>query len=194
MNLFPFVISQTIRMLLNVLWSPKAGLLVDICLLWSYDLYDYQLAPWLRKSHVANLHALQSASGAQRGKSGQQMSLRIFRCRHRSPNSLSFLRFQKLGLVCYEKCCVLPLCPFSASITAPNSFVIRRFFKPQPKLRECFIKIKKWQGKASFVSSEHFTFIYSLWENEAMSPMGAYDILDHFWLGKSLTLLGFCFI
>lgn len=130
-------------MLLNVLWSPKAGLLVDICLLWSYDLYDYQLTPWLRKSHVANLHALQSASGAQQGKSGQQMSLRIFRCRHRSPNSLSFLRFQKLGLVCYEKCCVLPLCPFSASITAPNSFVIRRFFKPQPKLRECFIKIKK---------------------------------------------------
>lgn len=38
MNLFPFVISQTIRMLLNLFWSPKAGLLVDICLLWSYDL------------------------------------------------------------------------------------------------------------------------------------------------------------
>lgn len=27
------------------LWSQKAGLLVDICLQWSYDLYDRKVAP-----------------------------------------------------------------------------------------------------------------------------------------------------
>jgi len=101
MNLFPFVRSQTMRTLLNLSCGPKAGLLVDICLLWSNDIYDHQVAPWLRKFSVAELHALQSVSGAWQGKSGQQMSLRIFLCRHCSPNSLSFLRFQKLGMVSY---------------------------------------------------------------------------------------------
>lgn len=45
MDLLPFAISQTIRTLLNPLWSPKAGLLVDPCFLWSYDLCDHQVAP-----------------------------------------------------------------------------------------------------------------------------------------------------
>lgn len=45
MDLLPFAIRQTIRMLLNPLWSPKAGLLVDPRFLCTYDLCGHQVAP-----------------------------------------------------------------------------------------------------------------------------------------------------
>lgn len=45
MDLLPFAISQTIRMLLNPSRSPKAGLLVEPCFLWNYDLCGHQAGP-----------------------------------------------------------------------------------------------------------------------------------------------------
>lgn len=120
MNLFPFVISQTIRMLLNFYGAKRQGCwLIFVCS--GVMICMTAKLPLDLMSNVANLHTLQSVNGARQGKSGQQMSLRIFLCRYCSPNSLSFLRFQKLGLVGYDKCCILPLCPTSATITATNT-------------------------------------------------------------------------
>lgn len=45
MNSFPFGVSQTIRMWLNLACSLQAGPLVDICLLWREGSYGHQVAP-----------------------------------------------------------------------------------------------------------------------------------------------------
>lgn len=188
MNLFPFVISQTIRMLLNLFWSPKAGLLVDICLLWSYDLYDPQVVPSLRKPSVTNLRALQSAKGAGQGKSGQQMSLRIFLCRHHSPSSVFLVELPETGLGGLWETLNLTSLPLLCKCYSPECIALWcwGFYKPQPKRRERFRKIKGKDG-SSFVSSEHFMSICSLWANEAMSLI---QYLRSLLIGKIMNIAG----
>lgn len=186
MDLLPFAISQTIRTLLNPLWSPKAGLLVDPCFDWSYDLCDHQVAPWLTESRAPV--SVLCGGGSELGVASRCLPGYCFADTALPTPSLSWGSRNWAWWVMRNAVSLPILC----KDYSPKDIALWcwGFCKPQPKLRKWFIKIKKRQGKAAPLCLQNISWLFTAFEERKQCHSWGTQHYRSLVIGKIINIAG----